>query len=97
MRRHPGFLTTFGCALGLLILATACDTSLPVPMPDLRDKVVEAVQPRLDARAARLETRKVRDLYEVKVWVKDPATGQERISAICWFDARKQLTLVRYP
>ncbi len=96
MRRHPGFLTTLGCALGLLLL-TACDTTLPVPLPELRGKVVEAVQPRVDARTARLETRKVRDLYEVKVWTRDPATGQERVAAICWFDARKQLTLVRYP
>ena len=96
MRRALRSLNVSAFGAGLLLVATACDTSLPVPLPDFRAKVVEAVRTRLDATGARLEAHKVRDLYEVKVWTRDPVSGKERMSAICWFDERRQLTMVRY-
>lgn len=80
-----------------LLLATGCDTTLPLPPPEFRGRVVAAVESHFDARTARLEPRKVRDdLWEVKVWMKHPATGQDQLKAICWFDGRLQLTMVKY-
>ncbi len=97
MRRHLRHLSSLGLASTLLLAALACDTSLPVPPPDLRNKAVAAVQPRFDAHSARVETRKGKELYEVTLWMRDPATGKEKVAAICWFDLRQQLVMVRYP
>ena len=94
-RRSPSLIHT-ALAVGCLLLGTACDSTLPVPLPDFRDKAVLAVRARLDATSARLETRKVRDLYQVKLWMPDPAT-KEKVKAICWFDGRRQLVMVTYP
>lgn len=96
MRRHLRHLSPLGFTSTLLLLATACDTTLPVAPPDLRAKAVAAVQPHFDATPARLETRKAKNLYEVKLWMPNPATGKERLAAICWFDERQQLVMVRY-
>ncbi|HJV21927.1 MAG TPA: hypothetical protein VJ570_04480 [Holophagaceae bacterium] len=90
-------LRTLTLPTAVLLLATACDTSLPLPLPDFRVKVVAAVETRFDARPARLETRRISSaLFEVKVWMKDPATGKEQLKAICWFDNRHQLTTLKY-
>ena len=97
MRRHLRHLITPGIPSALLLVATACDTSLPVAPPNFRAKALMAVQPRFDATPARLETHKAKDLYEVKLWMPEAATGKERLAAICWFDEREQLVMVRYP
>lgn len=79
-----------------LLLATACDTTRSTVLPDFRAKAVEAVRSTFDARAARVETHKAKHLYEVKLWMKDPTSGRERLAATCWFDENRRLVLVRY-
>jgi hypothetical protein len=83
-------------ALGLGALSfLGCGRALETPPPEFRSQVVEIVSSRLDARGARLETQRVRDLFEVKVWVKDTG-GTERLRATCWFDGRRRLQTVVY-
>jgi hypothetical protein len=95
MRRPLRPLIT-GCAGALLLLAVGCDGSQAATMPNFRAKAVEAVRSRLDAHTARLETRKARDLYEVKLWMPDASPEKEKLVAICWFDEQRRLVLVRY-
>ena len=85
-----------GLAALQLLLATACGTTRSTALPEFRAKAVEAVSSTFDARTARVETHKAKHLYEVKLWMKDPASGRERLAATCWFDENRRLVLVRY-
>ncbi len=78
--------------LGLL----ACGRAVEPPPADYRRQTVDAVSSRLDARKARLETRQVRRLIEVKVWMQEGDGGPERVRAICWFDDRRRLVTLTY-
>lgn len=96
MRRHLRPLRTLGLAALPLFMATACGSTQSATLPDFRAKGVEAVRSKFDARGARVETHKAKHLYEVKLWMKDPASGRERLAATCWFDENRRLVLVRY-